>query len=59
MMGNYPDNNYWEWPRRSMSSVGTFIPTGTTFETEIESRIDGVGNHDLYRSMKGGQPFLC
>jgi beta-galactosidase len=57
MMGNYPDNNYWKWaPSIDVISWNVY-PDWHHFDTEVDVAHSTAWNHDLYRSMKGGQPF--
>jgi beta-galactosidase len=57
MMGNYPDNNYWKWaPSIDVDQLECY-PDWHHFENEIGVAQSTAWNHDLYRAMKGGQPF--
>ncbi|HEX8550702.1 MAG TPA: beta-galactosidase [Abditibacteriaceae bacterium] len=57
MMGNYPDNNYWQWADSIDVISWNVYPDWHHFDTEIDVAQSTAWNHDLYRSMKGGQPF--
>jgi beta-galactosidase len=58
MMGNYPDNNYWELAKALDVISWDVYPDWHHTATEIDEAHSTAWNHDLYRSMKGGQPFL-
>jgi beta-galactosidase len=58
MMGTYPDNNYWEWAKALDVISWNVYPDWHHGTTEIDVAQSTAWNHDLYRSMKGGQPFL-
>jgi beta-galactosidase len=57
MMGNYPDNNYWKWADSIDVVSWNVYPNWHHYDTEIDVAQSTAWNHDLYRSMKGGQPF--
>jgi beta-galactosidase len=58
MMGTYPDNNYWELAKALDVVSWDVYPDWHHSATEIDVAHSTAWNHDLYRSMKGGQPFL-
>jgi beta-galactosidase len=58
MMGTYPDNNYWEWAKALDVISWDSYPDWHHSTNEIDVAHSTAWNHDLYRSMKGGKPFL-
>lgn len=58
MMGTYPDNNYWKWaPALDVISWNVY-PAWHEQESEIDVACSTAWNHDIYRAMGGGAPFL-